>query len=89
MSADANTVITIYKMSNASRWYPVVKSHQDHQGSQREQLRTSVTFQGVVCVSSNQRPHPHVAWLTVASQCFQIARVANIRLRSHYSIAAS
>jgi len=31
-------VITIYKMS------PVAKSHQDHQGSQREQLRTLVTF---------------------------------------------
>jgi len=32
-------VIAIYKMSNVSRWYPVAKSHQDHQGSQREQLR--------------------------------------------------
>ena len=39
MSADA---ITIYKMSNANRWYPVAKSHQDHQGSQREQLWTLV-----------------------------------------------
>jgi len=36
--------ITIYKMSNASRLYPVAKSHQDHQGSQGEQLRTLVTF---------------------------------------------
>jgi len=45
-------------MSNASRWYPVAKSHQDRQGSQREQLRTLVTFQGVACVStSNQRSH--------------------------------
>jgi len=25
-------------MSNASCWYPVAKSHQNHQGSQREQL---------------------------------------------------
>jgi len=32
------TVITIYKMSNASGCYPVAKSHQDHQGSQSEQL---------------------------------------------------
>jgi len=37
-------VITIYKMLNASRTYPVAKSHQDHQGSQREQLWTLVTF---------------------------------------------
>jgi len=69
-------VITIHKMSNASRWYLVAKSHQYHQGSQREQLRTLVTFLGVDCVSSNQRPH--VVWLTVASQCFHIARVAII-----------
>jgi len=41
MSADA---ITIYEMSNASRWYPVEKSHQDHQGSQKEQFRTLVTL---------------------------------------------
>ena len=51
-------VITIYKMSNASRWYPVLKSHQDHQGSQREQLRTLVTFWGVACVSTIQQPAP-------------------------------
>jgi len=37
-------VITIYKMSDASRWHPVAKSDQDHQGSQREQLQTLVTF---------------------------------------------
>jgi len=67
--------ITIYKMSNASRWYPVAKSHQDHQGSQREQLRTLVTFQGVACVSSNQRPY--LVFLPAVSQCFQIAKVAN------------
>jgi len=30
---------------------------------------------GVACVSGNQRRH--VVWLSVASQCFQIARVAN------------
>jgi len=30
--------------SNTTRWYPVAKSHQDHQGSQREQLQTLVTF---------------------------------------------
>ena len=68
-------VITIYKMSNASRCYPVVKSHQDHQGLQKEQVRTLVTFKGVACVFSNQRPH--VVWVTVASQCFQIDRLAN------------
>jgi len=68
-------VITIYKMSNATRCYVVTKSHQDHQGSQREQLRTLVTFQGVACVSSKQRQN--AVWLTDASQCFQIARVAN------------
>jgi len=62
-------------MSNASCWYPVEKSHLDHQGSQREQLRTLVTFEGVTCVFSNQ--HPHMVWLTVTSQCFQIARLAN------------
>jgi len=62
-------------MSNASRWFPVAKSHQDHQGSQSEQLWTFVTFYGVACVSSNQRRH--VLWLTVASQCFQISRVAH------------
>jgi len=37
-------VITIYNMSNASHWYLVAKSDQDHQGSQREQLRILVTF---------------------------------------------
>jgi len=67
--------ITIYKMLNASCWYPVAKYHQDHQGSQKDQLRTLVMFQGVVCVFSNQLPH--VLWLTVASQCFQVARLAN------------
>jgi len=54
---------------------PVAKSHQDNRGSQRDQLRTLVTFQGATCVFSNELPH--VVWLTVASQCFQIARVAN------------
>ena len=49
-------VITIYEMSNATRWYPVAKSHQDRQGSQREQLQTLVTFSGVNCVF-NQRPY--------------------------------
>jgi len=48
----------IYKMPNASRWYPVVKYHQSHQGLQREQLWTLVTFQIVAnCVSRNQCPH--------------------------------
>jgi len=37
-------IITIYKISNDSRWYPIAKSDQDHQGSQREQLWTLVTF---------------------------------------------
>jgi len=68
-------VITIHKMSIASRWYPVAKSHQDHQGSQREQLRTLVMFYGTACVFSNQLPH--VLWQTVASQCFQVSRLAN------------
>jgi len=31
-------IITIHKMSNASGYYPIAKSHQDHQGSQSEQL---------------------------------------------------
>jgi len=61
-------------MSNASRCYPVAKSHQSHQGSQREQLQTLVTFSGAACVFSNQLPH--VVWLIVASQCFQIPSVA-------------
>ena len=68
-------LITIYEMSNASRWHPVAKSHQDHQSSLREQLQTLVTFQGVACVSSNQRRR--MVWLTVASQCVQIARLAD------------
>ena len=68
-------VITICKISNSSRWYPVAKSHQDHQVSQREQLRTLAMFQGVVCVFSNKLPC--VVWLTVASQCFQAATLAN------------
>jgi len=42
MSADASNYDS--QMSNASRWYLVAKSYQDHQGSQRQQLRTSVTF---------------------------------------------
>jgi len=37
-------VIAICEMSNASRWHQVAKSHQDHQGSQRQQLQTLVTF---------------------------------------------
>ena len=68
-------VITIYKTSNASRWYPVAKSHKDRQISHREQLRTLVMFSGGACVFINQLPH--VLWLMVASQCFQIARLAN------------
>jgi len=47
----------------------IVKSHEDHQGSQSEQLWTLVTFKGGVSVSSNQRPV--VVWLPVASQRFQ------------------
>jgi len=38
------------------------------------------------CISSNQLRH--VVWLMVASQCFQIARVANFPTCSH-SIVAS
>ena len=44
-------IITIYNMSNV-----IAKSHQDHQGSQNEQLWTLMTFQGGVSVSSNKRP---------------------------------
>jgi len=33
----ADVIITIYKMVNANGCYPVVKSHQDHQGSLSEQ----------------------------------------------------
>jgi len=74
-------------MSNACRWHPVPKSHQDHQGSQREQLRTIVAFQGVAYVFNNQ--HRHAVWLTVASQCFQLARFANFpTLFSFYSCVA-
>ena len=68
-------VIAIYEMWNASRWHPDAKSHQDHPCSQWEQLQTLVTFQSVACVFSYQRPH--VVWLTVTSQCIQIAKLAN------------
>jgi len=37
-------IITIYKMFNANRWHPVVKSHEEHQGLQSEQLRTGLPF---------------------------------------------
>ena len=75
--------ITINKMSKV-----IVKSHQDHQGSQSEQLWTSVTFQGGVSVSSNKRPLE--IWLTAASQRFQNARVANFPTSlSFYCIVAS
>ena len=62
-------------MSNASRWYPVAKSYQDHQGLQSEQLGIVVTFQDGISVSSNQRLR--VLWLTASPQFFQIARVEN------------
>jgi len=71
-------------MSNASGRYAVAKSHQDHHGSQSEQLRTLVPFQSEVSVSSYQRSD--VVWLTVASQSYQIARVANFAIsRLFYS----
>jgi len=35
-------IITIYKISDTSGCYLIVKSHEDYQGSQREQLRTFV-----------------------------------------------
>jgi len=77
-------VIKIYKTSNASRWYPIAKSHQDRQVSQTEHLQTLVMFSGGACVFSNQLPH--VLWLMVASQCFQIARLANFPISfSFYS----
>ena len=63
-------IIRIYKMSNV-----IVKSHQDHQCSQSEQLWALVTFQDGASVSSNKSPL--VVWLTVASQCLHKARVAN------------
>jgi len=52
-----------------------MKSHQDHEGLQSEQLWSLVTFQGGASVSSNKRQL--VVWLTAASQRFQKARVAN------------
>jgi len=42
-------------MSNASRCYPVAISHQDHEGSQKEQLRTLVTLRRHLCL---QQPAP-------------------------------
>jgi len=54
----------------------IAKAHQDHQGSQSEQLWTKVMFQGGVSVS--RRPLVVVVWLTAASQRFQKARFANI-----------
>jgi len=62
-------------MSNANDCYSLAKSHQDRNGSQSEYLWTLVTFWGGATVSSNQRRH--VVWLTVASQCFQVSRIAN------------
>jgi len=57
-------IITIYKISNATSFYPTAKAHQ---GSQSEQLRTLVTFYKEASVCTSQRPH--VVWLTAASQC--------------------
>ena len=65
-------IITIYKM-----WNVIAKSHQDHQS---EQLWTLVTFHGWVSVSNNKPSL--VVWLTVASQRFQKARVANFHIIS-------
>jgi len=61
-------------MSNASRWYPVEKSHQDHQGSQREQFQILVTFQIVPCISSKSAPayglsHGYVTILSDSQGC--------------------
>jgi len=69
------TWLRLKKMLNASDCYSLAKSHQDRNGSQSEYLWTLVTFWGGATVSSNQRWH--VVWLTVASQCFQVPRVAN------------
>jgi len=87
MSADTNNNCHL-EMSNAIGCCgcPVAESHQDHHGSQSEHLWTSVTFQSGVSVFSNQRAH--VVWLTVASQCFKIARLRTFRLHT-YSICAS
>ena len=73
MPGDANS----YDLQNVAcqPCYPFAKSHQDHLGSQSEQLRGLVTFQGGASLSSNLRPH--VVQLTAASPCFQVARVAN------------
>jgi len=37
-------IITIYKMLNADRWYPAVKSLQGHQDSRKKHLQTLMTF---------------------------------------------
>jgi len=77
---------TNYKMSNASGCHPVAKSYQDQQGSQSGQLWISVTFQGGISVSSNQRLL--VLWRIASPQCFQIARVADFRICSHVAAAS-
>jgi len=61
-------IITIEKMFNANGCYPVAKSHKDHHVSKSEQLRTFVTFQGIVSVSSNQCSH--VVWLRLRHSAF-------------------
>jgi len=53
----ANANITVNKIPNGSGCYPFAKSHQIHQGSQSEQLRTLVTFQGGTSDSSNRAVH--------------------------------
>ena len=69
-------ILTIYKVSNSSGCYPVAKFHQDQQGWQREQLRTSVTFQAGASISTSHGPHE--VWLKSASQCLHLARIGNV-----------
>jgi len=71
MSADASN----YDLQNVE-WQSLILSCTISSRSQRFAKRAITNLSdGVACVSSNQRPH--VVWLTVASQCFQMARVAN------------
>jgi len=55
-----------------TQWQNLIKITKVRKGSNYEPYWR---FKGVACVSSNQRPH--VVWITVASQCVQIARLAN------------
>jgi len=57
----ANTTNNDLENVECQRLLAVAKSHQDHHGSQSEQLWTLVAFQSIVSASSNQCSH--VVWL--------------------------